>query len=245
MASQSSEPVFANEGDRVCCDQRVTFAAETDWFRDTYRCASCGSIPRERALMHVVETTFPGWRELEIHESSPGARGASVKLRAQCPLYVVTHYVPGVELGAPQDGFRNENLEALTFEDESFDLHITQDVLEHVLDPQAAFREIARTLKPGGAHVFTTPLVNGPRPSEVCARMGTDGTVAYLREPEYHASTVSQDGALVTMHWGYDITRHIFQACGLFTTVWRIDSLELGIRAELIEVLVAARPGNG
>ena len=44
------------------------------------------------------------------------------------------------------------------------------------------------------------------------------------------------------MRGGYDITRHIFEACGMFTTVWRIDSLELGIRAELNEVLVTAKP---
>ncbi len=37
--------------------------------------------------------------------------------------------------------------------------HLTQDVFEHLFDPAAAFREIARTLQPGGAHVFTTLLV--------------------------------------------------------------------------------------
>jgi hypothetical protein len=36
----------------------------------------------------------------------------------------------------------SEDLEALTFPDESFDLVITQDVFEHVLRPAKAFAEI-------------------------------------------------------------------------------------------------------
>ena len=50
--------------------------------------------------MHVVEEIYPGWRDLAIHQSSPGNRGASVKLRAGCPHYLGTHYVPEVEHGA-------------------------------------------------------------------------------------------------------------------------------------------------
>jgi 2-polyprenyl-3-methyl-5-hydroxy-6-metoxy-1,4-benzoquinol methylase len=47
---------------------------------------------------------------------------------------------------------------------------ITQDVMEHVFDPHHAFKEIARTLKPGGLHIFTTPIYGMPR-SRVRARV--------------------------------------------------------------------------
>jgi 2-polyprenyl-3-methyl-5-hydroxy-6-metoxy-1,4-benzoquinol methylase len=52
----------------------------------------------------------------------------------------------------------------LTFGDETFDLTITQDVMEHVFNPEKAFQEIMRTTKSGGAHVFTTPLVRKNQP---------------------------------------------------------------------------------
>jgi 2-polyprenyl-3-methyl-5-hydroxy-6-metoxy-1,4-benzoquinol methylase len=46
--------------------------------------------------------------------------------------------------------YRNEDLERQTYADGSFDVVITQDVMEHIYDPSSAFREIARTLRPVG-----------------------------------------------------------------------------------------------
>ena len=58
----------------------------------------------------------------------------------------------------PRDGRRGPGAADLR---PTFDLVVTQDVLEHVLDPARA-AEIARTLRPGGAHVFTVPWYHQP-----------------------------------------------------------------------------------
>jgi SAM-dependent methyltransferase len=140
------------------------------------------------------------------------------------------------------NGIRCENLEHLSFGDESLDLHITQDVFEHLFDPAAACREIGRTLRPGGAHVFTTPLVRKNEPTRFCASLAPDGTVVHLMEPpEYHVSPISSEGSLVTVNWGYDITTFIFETSGLFTEIVFLDILEYGIRAEYIEVLITRK----
>jgi len=74
----------------------------------------------------------------------------------------------------------------------------------------------------------------------VCARRRPDGEIDHLvTPPEHHGNPVSPDGALVTMRWGYDITRIIFEASGLYTDTIILDSLDLGIRAEYIEVLIS------
>jgi SAM-dependent methyltransferase len=238
----TDDTLFRNKGFCHSCSQHVQFTAYKDWWRDYYVCNSCGSIPRERAVMYCIEQFFPAWREKVIHESSPLDRGTSLRLKSESKSYIATNYFSGVKLGTMHKGFRNENLECLTFEDESIDLHVTQDVFEHVFDPATAFREIARTLKPGGMHIFTTPLVNKSSPTQFCAELDPNGNIVHLVDtPEYHGNPISEEGSLVTVRWGYDIVKYIFESCGLFTEMIYIDSLELGIRAEYIEVLVTRK----
>ena len=168
-------------------------------------------------------------------------RGANRRLANEAPGYITSQYYPGVPPGTIVNGVRCENLEQMTFDNETLDLHITQDVFEHLFDPAAAFCEIARTLRPGGAHIFTTPLVRKNKPTQFCASLAPDGTVVHLTEPEYHRNPISTEGSLVTVKWGYDITNFVFETSGLFTEIVFLDILDFGIRAEYIEVLIARR----
>ncbi len=236
------KPFISNTGYCIICDSETTFSSDYEWLRDHYLCKKCRSIPRERALMFCIERYYPHWRELRIHESAPLARGASTKLKKYCNLYVPTHFFPDFQPGEIHpSGFRNEDLESQTFPDEYFDLVITQDVMEHIFDPARAFAEIGRTLKQGGAHIFTVPLVNKEKPSEVWAQRDDKGNIVHMREPEYHGNPISDKGSLVTMHWGYDICNFIYKHSGLFTIINYIDNLSLGIRAEYIEILVSKK----
>ena len=235
--------LFQHRGHCPICEKAVKFRAKGSWFRDQLLCLSCGSIPRERALMKVIADHYPNWRKLRIHESSPVERGASSKLRRQCSQYTASQYYPDVTPGQEhQDsGYRCENLEALTFMDESFDLFISQDVMEHVLDPAVAFQEISRVLKPGGAHIFTAPLVNKVGKTQIRASRNTMGEITLHGEPIYHGNPVDANGSLVTIDWGYDIARFILEKAGLSTLIVAIDDIDLGIRAEFIDVLVSIK----
>ena len=238
------EPFLENEGVCPTCDSQTTFRSDFPSLRSFYACVKCGSLPRERALMRVIELVAPNFAELRIHECSPArpARGASRQLQQRCRRYVESQFDPELALGQVHaDGYRSENLEALQFENESLDLHITQDVLEHVLDPARAFAEIARTLVPGGLHVFTVPLVRQFEASQMRARRDARGETDLLVAPEYHESALGDAASLVTWHWGYDIVDRIYETSGMITTIWSIDDLSAGIRGEYNEVLVSRR----
>lgn len=57
------------------------------------------------------------------------------------------------------DGLQKMNAERLEFKDNSFDLVLCSDVLEH-LDDRKAVSEIFRILKPGGIFLFSVPAHN-------------------------------------------------------------------------------------
>jgi SAM-dependent methyltransferase len=102
------------------------------------------------------------------------------------------------------DDIRHENLHELSFRDASIDLVISNDVMEHVLSPPAAFRELARVMRDGSEALMTFPfspdLDNSVTRAEV-----VDGEIMHLREPIYHGNPVSQDGSLVFTDFGWDI----------------------------------------
>ena len=110
-----------------CCDQQVVFESYDPWLRDNFRCSNCYCIPRERALAKIIEKYYPGWRELDIHESSPGYWGASKKLKDNCKKYISSQFYPASPFGTLINNERNEDLEKQTFPDCSFDLVVTQN----------------------------------------------------------------------------------------------------------------------
>jgi SAM-dependent methyltransferase len=224
------------------CEDSAIFRSKDDWLRDHFFCERCRSIPRERSILYALNLFYPEWRTLKIHESSPADRGASQKIRQECPGYVASHYDRNVPPGTvhPSGKYRSEDLEHQTFEDESFDLVITQDVFEHLFWPDLAIREIARTLRLGGAHIGTVPLVMREQPSRRRARL-TGGQIIHELPPEYHGNPLSSDGSLVTMDWGFDIADYLNHLSGLNTTLVFVDDLHLGLRAQFLEVLVCRK----
>jgi hypothetical protein len=220
------------------CEARTIFVIRGPWLRDQYLCARCRSIPRWRALIEVLETHFPRWRDAAIHESSPGG-AASNKLQRECRHYASSHFFPDTPPGQVTARGRCEDLERLTFGDAIFDLVVTQDVLEHVLDPARAFAEVARTLKPGGAHVFTVPWYQG-RPTRQRARRA-GGAIEHLEPPEYHGNPIDPNGSLVVTDWGWDLCDVIYRHCGLTTTAIKVVDRSRGIVADFNEVFVTRK----
>ena len=84
-------------------------------------------------------------------------------IQKKCAGYLGSQHFPDIPSGSCREGVRCENLEKMSFDDGEFDLVITQDVFEHVLQPDKAFSEINRTLKDGGTHLFTVPVYHGQK----------------------------------------------------------------------------------
>jgi SAM-dependent methyltransferase len=227
------------------CQQNTYFTAKDPWFRDHLICETCegGSIPRERALMLTIRQLLPHYASLDIHESSPAPRGVSQLLATEARGYLPTQFFPYVAPGLEHQGVRCENLERQTFADECFDLTITQDVMEHVFHPDQAYREIFRTLRPGGYHIHTTPIYKWLVETQQKARLETNGSITHLSEPEYHGNPISGEGSLVTFHYGYDLAELISRWTPFDVEIRRYADRTHGIIAEFTEVIICSKPG--
>jgi SAM-dependent methyltransferase len=214
-----------------------TFVARNEWLRDHYLCKRCGSIPRQRALVEVLNFIRPGWRSLEIHESSPTMRFFA----EQAPTYSCSFFYDAVPIGSVgKDGFLCQNLERLTFADCTFDIFITQDVLEHVFQPDLAPREIMRVLRPDGLHIFTAPKYKDILKSYPRATM-VGGSIQYLHEPMYHGNPIGDGRSLVTWDYGSDFDDLLAKWSGYCTSTFIIRNRAHGIDGEHLEVFVTCK----
>ena len=160
--------------------------------REGTLCGNCASSSRLRAVTYWLGKVtgndgiplhgWPGNRSVVILESS--ARGSYPVMLGDKFDYYATEYDPG-RIAAGDQPRSFADFQKLHFNDATFDVVIASDVFEHVRDDAAGYREIYRTLKPGGTLVLTVPY----RHEEpfTLRRVDTSGSEdVLLMEPEYH-----------------------------------------------------------
>lgn len=224
----------SNAGYCVICESNSTFYEEGEWLRDSYICEKCRSIPRHRAIVEAINILEPSWQAKIIHESSPYGP-ASDYFKSRCKQYSFSNYYPQIPSGEYYDGILCENLEALSFDSETIDIVITQDVFEHVLHPDKAFSEIGRVLRKGGMHLFTLPWYPQLEKSRQRAK-SIGNEIQFLADPIYHGNPIDENGSLVTFDWGMDLANFIYNHNRMVTRVFIHKDRSLGLDGEFLHV---------
>ncbi len=141
--------------------------------KESCSCSRCGANLRARRIARAMLSLYPvGPPPTPCHSLAQWVdRSESRSLRVaeinrihglhevlvRLPYLSSSDFHPGSEPGSIVDGVRSEDLTRLTYPDESFDVVLTSETLEHVPDLAAALHEIRRVLVPGGRHIFTIP----------------------------------------------------------------------------------------
>src|SRR3989344_1895867 len=117
--------------------------------------------------------------------------------------YIVSEYYPSRTFGGEIKGVLNEDLQKLSFKNETFDLIITSEVLEHVAHLSRALNEIRRVLKPSGYHVFTIPIDYSLPKTQTRAVLLKNGRIKHILPPAIHGDDISS-GSLAFRDFGLD-----------------------------------------
>ena len=116
------------------------------------------------------------------------------------------------EYGPDNIDIRHEDLLELTYPDDSFDLVLHSDTLEHAPDVDRALAELWRVLKPGGATIFSTPIVRDGRDTVVRAFLD-NGAITHRLPPSYHGGSYQATNEyLVCYEFGADLFAKIDKA---------------------------------
>jgi ubiquinone/menaquinone biosynthesis C-methylase UbiE len=154
----------------------------------------------------VEDAKFRRLRILEINEA-----GSLTQFLSRLPGHTIRRY-PEVDMTQ------------LSYPENSFDLVVHSDTLEHVPHPIAALTECYRVLVPGGYCAFTIPVIVDRM---TCSRSGLP--------PSYHGdpSQRAADFAVET-EYGCDAWKHVvlagFQECRLIALEFPTALALVGVR---------------
>jgi glycosyltransferase involved in cell wall biosynthesis len=241
LSKQASKYKHFRKGYCPICQTESVFFCNEDWLRDFYRCEKCNSLPRDRAIFNVLNTHCSGWKDLKLHESSPSNNYFSKHSKN----YSFSQFFENKKLGLVLEGVRNESLENLTFSDNSFDLIVSLDVLEHIFNPEKAIKEMLRVVRPGGNVVFTVPIHKNLKKTIQQATFSQTGEIEYLSPPQYHGNPIGDGKSLVTWDYGSDfsdILKEWIDDQHIEIKIINKSNEEMGIIGEYLDVIIIRKP---
>lgn len=170
------------------------------------RCIRCKSTYIHRALGQVLEKLDIPYISHVYELSSRGALFKYLKKRFKNLKY--SEYFDDIHPGDFKKGTQCQDVQNLTYEDESFDLVTSTEVFEHVPDDKKGFREVYRVLKKEGYFVFTVPLLDTEKTIErACMK---DGKIKHYLTPEFHSDRFrGKNRVLVFRNYGLDIRQKL------------------------------------
>lgn len=196
------------------CGNDSRFVCDTDVSLREARCSFCGANVRNSDLAKIVLKAFSNNKYISLSQAESFLSNVKIyeaqsigpvhDSLCRLPHYTCSEFFPDISPGQRnRNGVLCQDLQNLTFPSENFDLIITQDVFEHILEPEKAFYEIWRVLKPGGFHIFTVPFHEG---ETTLRRVVVEyGKLVYKYPPVYHGDPLREQGVIVCTDFGTDI----------------------------------------
>jgi SAM-dependent methyltransferase len=182
-----------------CCD-RMSIFPQFSKGEEVRFCVRCRANLRYEMLADYLRREYPNIERLDVLELDPASSLQNILQHARS--YKRTYFDPTVPCGTVRgDGAEMADITSLAFEDGSFDLIVSSEVLEHVPDLKSAFSEMRRVLRRGGSHLFTVPSA---KETKQLARFESGKIEHLVLPPEYHGDPMGTEGIVAYWHLGRD-----------------------------------------
>lgn len=199
-----------------------------------WRCIQCRGTLAHQATYTVVKDLCDLDTITAYELSAHGALWKALKRKLGSRL-TYSEFLESWTPGETYNGVRCENVEKLTFPDNSFDLVTSTGMFEHVEDDVQGYREICRVLKPGGYTIFSVPY--NDQVTTIRARRKSNGEIEHFLPPAYHSDPIRGEGKVfVWRGYGADIV-HTLKEAGLIAEVRKVP-----IWSHDVPVIVARKP---
>jgi len=218
LIKQSKAKKFTVKGFCLPCNKKTEFIVDGQFggevikgvlnpnWRERMECKYCRMNNRQRLIAGL------------IMQKSKDKRLSIYFMEQVTPIYLwakkylgSSHQITGSEYlgyeykgGEIFNGIQHENIEMLSFKDNEFDMIISNDVFEHVPNPDIAFKECCRVLKPGGEMLATIPFYDNYDFS-IKRAVIKNNQIINLLAPQFHGNPLSEKGSLVFNDFGWDL----------------------------------------
>jgi SAM-dependent methyltransferase len=209
---------------KVFPDGRIAFA-----FSEMMACPLCKLNSRMRFAIEILRTHSEDRTGLRLYltEKKTNLFASLEKLGFDCRG---SEWLgPDKTPGETYDGVEHQDIHQLTYRDETFDVVLSLDVLEHVNDPETAAGELYRVLKPAGLALITFPFFPQRDATVVRSRIEA-GEIKHLKPAHYHGNPLG-GGSLVFSEFSWDFIARLKERYGdraRFVNYWSVYSAHFG-----------------
>lgn len=183
------------------CDRRTIFIKfyDNEW---GVNCIRCGATPPIMSIVGVLkELVGNDLNRKTVYEMS--ASGSLYKyLFNNSENFYCSEFFEDIEPGNIKNGIECQDVQALAFNNDFFDIVTCTEIFEHVPSDVKGFTEIYRCLKPHGIFLFIVPLQEHPTVERAVL---INGKIIHKLQPEYHYDPLRDDKCLCFRNYGPDI----------------------------------------
>jgi len=236
-----SEPIFKVDGFCIPCNKKVKFLVDLTSggkkkrnkyipnLRERLECPLCKMNNRQRLVTTIIEQLLINAKIQNIYfmEQVTPIFIYFKNLLNNRNIIGSEYFGDRFKSGKIYSGVRHEDVEKLSFNNNSIDLIVSNDVFEHVPNPKIAFKESFRVLRKNGIMIFTIPFHSNKSKSVTRAKF-SDNTLNFVLPKIFHGNPVSKDGSLVFTDFGWDVLSLVKNAGFAAVNVEGYLSLEYG-----------------